>query len=100
MHGRRFQTRPKIVSASSKLSAISSSSSSAWATASVPRVKALLSRPGLGQGSPGEVLDDALLIACGEGAVRLLRLQREGRSVQNTDDFVRGLTNGRDLRLA
>ncbi len=63
------------------------------------RVKALLSRPGLGQGAPGEALDDRLLIACGEGAVRLLRLQREGKTVQNADDFIRGLGNTHDLRL-
>jgi methionyl-tRNA formyltransferase len=64
------------------------------------RVKALLSRPGLGAGATGEILDDNLLVACGEGAVRLLRLQREGKNVQNTDDFVRGLTNMQDLRLS
>jgi methionyl-tRNA formyltransferase len=63
------------------------------------RVKALLSRLGLGQGEPGEALDDQLLIACGEGAIRLLRLQREGRSPQNADDFVRGLIVTSDLRL-
>ena len=54
------------------------------------RVKALLSRTGLGQDEPGTVLDDDLLIACGQGAVRLLRLQREGRGPQRADDFLRG----------
>ncbi len=54
------------------------------------RVKALLSRLGRGQGAPGEVLDAQLLIACGEGAVRLLHLQQEGRSVQAAEDFLRG----------
>ena len=54
------------------------------------RVKALLSRPGLGGGKPGEVLDERLLIACGEGAVRLLRVQPEGRSALEADDFLRG----------
>ena len=43
------------------------------------RVKALLSAFEDADGAPGEVLDDRLLIACGEGAVRLLRVQREGR---------------------
>jgi methionyl-tRNA formyltransferase len=64
------------------------------------RVKALLSRPGLGLGAPGAVLDEGLLVACGEGAVRLLRLQREGKNAQNADEFVRGLTAVDDLRLA
>jgi methionyl-tRNA formyltransferase len=67
------------------------------------RVKALLSRPGLAPGAgaaqPGEVLDEGMLVACGTGAVRLLRLQREGRNAQNTDDFVRGLSDLADLRL-
>jgi methionyl-tRNA formyltransferase len=54
------------------------------------RIKALLSRVEEGQGAPGEVLDDRLLIACGSGAVRLLAAQREGRAAQPADDFVRG----------
>jgi methionyl-tRNA formyltransferase len=65
------------------------------------RVKALLSAVEDGEGEPGEVLDDRLLIACGKGgAVRLLRAQREGRSVQSADDFVRGFPLGPGVRLA
>lgn len=67
----------------------------AWFEAPGPRgpvrVKALLSRAEAGSGAPGEVLDDALLVATGEGAVRLLRLQREGRGPQDAADFLRGL---------
>ena len=54
------------------------------------RVKALLSRVEDGAGAPGAVLDDALLIACGTGAVRLLRAQREGRAAQDAESFLRG----------
>jgi methionyl-tRNA formyltransferase len=54
------------------------------------RVKALLSRLEDGQGPPGRVLDDALLVACGEGAVRLLRVQREGKGAQDAEAFLRG----------
>jgi methionyl-tRNA formyltransferase len=54
------------------------------------RVKALVSRPSPAAGKPGEVLDDRLLIACGEGAVRLLTVQREGRGVQDAETFLRG----------
>jgi methionyl-tRNA formyltransferase len=54
------------------------------------RIKALLSTTEEGEGAPGEVLDDRLLIACGKGAVRILRAQREGRSVQGVGDFLRG----------
>ena len=54
------------------------------------RVKALLSRVEEGEGAPGAALDDALLIACGEGAVRLLKAQREGKGAQDAEVFLRG----------
>ena len=54
------------------------------------RVKALLSKVEDASGAPGAVLDDALLIACGEGSVRLLKAQREGKGVQEAKVFVRG----------
>ncbi|MCF8504989.1 MAG: methionyl-tRNA formyltransferase [Caulobacter sp.] len=54
------------------------------------RVKALLSRVEEGSGTPGQTLDDSLLIACGTGALRLLRAQREGKSAQDAADFLRG----------
>ena len=37
-----------------------------------------------------QVLDDALLIGTGDGAVRLLRVQREGKAAQDPADFLRG----------
>ena len=76
----------------------------AWFEAPGPRgpvrVKALLSRAEAGSGEPGEVLDEALLVATGEGAVRLLRLQREGRGPQDAADFLRGLPLPSGTRLA
>jgi methionyl-tRNA formyltransferase len=54
------------------------------------RIKALLSCVEDADGAPGTVLDDALLIACGDGAVRLLKAQREGKGAQEADVFVRG----------
>jgi methionyl-tRNA formyltransferase len=54
------------------------------------RTKALMSRVALGEGAPGELLDEHLRVACGEGAVRLLRVQREGKSAMNAEDFLRG----------
>jgi methionyl-tRNA formyltransferase len=54
------------------------------------RVKALLSRLEDGEGAPGTLLDDNLLIACGSGAVRLLQVQREGRQAQDAGTFLRG----------
>ena len=43
-----------------------------------------------GSGAPGTVLDAAGLVACGEGALRLLRLQRPGRGPMPVADFLRG----------
>ena len=40
--------------------------------------------------APGQVLDDRLAVACGNGAVRLTRLQRAGKGAQDADTFLRG----------
>jgi methionyl-tRNA formyltransferase len=55
------------------------------------RIKVHLCEIAEGKGRPGDVLDDKLTIACGEGAVRLLSLQREGKSAMGTEEFLRGL---------
>lgn len=72
----------------------------AWFEMDGRRVKALLSRVSAKTGTPGEVLDDALLVACGEGAVRLLRVQREGRGVQDAADMLRGFPVPAGARLS
>lgn len=54
------------------------------------RVKALLSAFEDEAGEPGVTLDDRLLVGTGEGAVRLLRVQREGKGPQDADAFLRG----------
>lgn len=41
-------------------------------------------------GAPGEVLDDALTIACASGAVRPKLIQRAGRGVMETQELLRG----------
>ena len=40
-------------------------------------------------GAAGEVLSDDLIIACGAGAIRILRLQREGKPAMDAWDFQR-----------
>ena len=39
---------------------------------------------------PGLVLDDCLTIACGDGALRCLRVQRQGKAAMDSDAFLRG----------
>ncbi len=55
------------------------------------RVKVLAAMVEDGAGAPGEVLDDALLIACGARAIRPLRVQRAGRGVMTAGELLRGL---------
>ncbi|WP_171130575.1 MULTISPECIES: methionyl-tRNA formyltransferase [unclassified Ruegeria] len=62
----------------------------AWTEIEGERIKLLSSRLAEGQGSVGEVLDDQLRVACGEGAVELLRLQRAGKGAQDRETFLRG----------
>ena len=54
------------------------------------RVKILAAEPASGKGGPGEILDDKLTVACGDGALRLLRLQRPGKAAMDSDDLLRG----------
>ncbi|MBS3849946.1 methionyl-tRNA formyltransferase [Devosia sp. BSSL-BM10] len=53
------------------------------------RVKALRSSLGEGTGAPGTLLGD-LTIACGDGAVRLTQMQREGKGAMDAATFLRG----------
>ncbi|MGH1423690.1 MAG: methionyl-tRNA formyltransferase [Pseudooceanicola sp.] len=63
----------------------------AWCEIGDQRVKLLGSRPSQGSGPAGQVLDNALTIACGTGAVQILRLQRAGKGAQDADVFLRGV---------
>ena len=64
------------------------------------RIKALRSRLAEGAGEPGAVLDDALRVACGEGAVRLVEVQRAGKGPMAAADFLRGARVARGAKLA
>ena len=48
--------------------------------------------PGKEEAIPGDILDDKLTIACGEGALRPTRLQRAGKAAMKAEDFLRGFT--------
>lgn len=62
----------------------------AWLPVNGTRIKALLCEVVQGHGTPGTFIDDHLTIACGSGAVRLLKLQREGKGAMEARDFLRG----------
>ncbi|WP_409019270.1 methionyl-tRNA formyltransferase [Brevundimonas vesicularis] len=55
------------------------------------RIKALMSEVVEGHGQPGTLLDQNLTIACGQGAVRLVRAQRAGKAQQSGNELLNGL---------
>jgi len=63
----------------------------AWFPFQGQRVKVLLAEAVAGDGAPGTVLDLAPTVACGEGRLRLTRLQRAGKAPMAAGDFLRGL---------
>lgn len=54
------------------------------------RIKVLRAQVAEADGDPGTILDDHLLVACGEGAVRIADIQRAGKAPMSTEDFLRG----------
>jgi methionyl-tRNA formyltransferase len=55
------------------------------------RVKVLRARIDEGSGAPGTLLNPGGIVACGDGALRLLQVQRAGKAPMNADDFLRGV---------
>ncbi len=63
------------------------------------RLKVLRTQRVAGDGPPGTTLDDVLTVACGEGAVRLLEVQRAGSKPMRVEDFLRGTKAPAGTRL-
>jgi methionyl-tRNA formyltransferase len=73
----------------------------AWfEAADIGRVKVLRSTRAEGAGKPGQILNDRLTVACGDGAVRLVEVQRAGKQPMRAEDFLRGTPIGRDRVLS
>jgi methionyl-tRNA formyltransferase len=75
----------------------------AWseiADSDAARVKILRCELVKGSGAPGSVLDDHLSIACGEGALRIIELQRAGKAPMKAAEFLRGTPLRPPARLA
>jgi methionyl-tRNA formyltransferase len=51
-------------------------------------------------GAPGELLDDHLTVACQQGAMRILELQRAGKAPMKAEEFLRGTPLKPPLRLS
>jgi methionyl-tRNA formyltransferase len=63
----------------------------AWCELNGERVKVLRTTRGEGSGAPGSVLDDKLTIACGDGAIRIVELQKAGSKAMKVEEFLRGM---------
>jgi methionyl-tRNA formyltransferase len=63
------------------------------------RVKILRCAMADGSGAPGDLLDDHLAIACQQGAIRILELQRAGGKPMKAEEFLRGTPLKPPMRL-
>jgi methionyl-tRNA formyltransferase len=64
------------------------------------RIKVLRTTSGEGTATAGTVIDDKLTVACSDGAVRILELQRAGRQPMKAEEFLRGTPLAAGTRLA
>ncbi|WP_347091368.1 methionyl-tRNA formyltransferase [Sphingomonas parapaucimobilis] len=71
----------------------------AWFEYQGERIKLLSAELVDAHGAPGEILDNRLTIACGEGALRPVTLQRAGRGVSSADNLLRGFAIPAGTRL-
>jgi len=62
----------------------------AWFEHDGDRLKIVVAELAPGSGAPGAVLDGHLTVACGDGALRLLTVQREGRAPVAAAALLRG----------
>ena len=72
----------------------------AFTEAGGERLKILVAEPASGSGKPGEVIGDDLTIACGEGALKLLKVQRAGKSAMTAAELLKGFALPRGTQLA
>ena len=72
----------------------------AWTMAGETRLKVLRVRLASGRGVSGTVIAPPLIVACGDGAVEIVELQRAGRGVQSADEFLRGFPLVAGTRLS
>ncbi len=70
----------------------------AWFQANGTRIKVLQCETAGGSGEAGAFIDDHLTIACGSGALRLLKLQREGKGAMEAGAFLRGFPVAAGMR--
>jgi methionyl-tRNA formyltransferase len=71
----------------------------AWTEGNGERLKILYAEPVSGSGKPGMLLDDALTVACGTSALKLLKVQRAGKSAMTAAELLKGFALPRGTQL-
>jgi methionyl-tRNA formyltransferase len=72
----------------------------AWTEVNGERLKVLYAEPMSGSGKPGLLLDDELTVACGEDALKLLKVQRAGKSAMTAADLLKGFALPRGTQFS
>jgi len=70
-----------------------------WFELNGERIKLISAKPVAGKGEPGQVLDDKLTVACGEGALSIATLQRAGKGALSAMELLRGFAIPAGTRL-
>ncbi len=76
-----------------------SPSPGAFTEAKGERLKILAAEPAGGTGAPGEIISDDLTIACGEGALRIVKVQRAGGKAMMADELLKGFALPKGTRF-
>jgi len=76
-----------------------SPSPGAFSEVKTERLKILFAEPVTGEGAPGEVIGDDLTIACGQGALRLIRVQRAGSKAMAAEELLKGFALPKGTRF-
>jgi len=71
----------------------------AWTMHGETRIRLLRATTAPGHGEPGTTLQGTLRIACGQGALDIVELQRAGRGIQSVEEFTRGYPLAPGARL-
>ena len=71
----------------------------AFTEANGERLKILFAEPVSGSDRPGVLLDDAMTVGCGDGALRLIKVQRAGKSVMTAAELLKGFALPRGTQL-
>jgi len=72
----------------------------AWSEVKGERLKILAAEPAAGAGTPGEIIADELTVSCGEGGLRLLKVQRAGGKAMTASELLKGFALPKGMRFA